>query len=67
VGVHFFNPVGPGAGARKGDHFPEDLVTHRDCFRSRALGRPVVKSQDRTGFIVSTLLIPYLPFAIQML
>lgn len=69
IGVHFFNPVpvlnlveivpslltSPQTQARA-----EEFVTGR-------LGKQVIRSQDRAGFVVNALLVPYLLSAIRML
>jgi 3-hydroxybutyryl-CoA dehydrogenase len=69
VGIHFFNPV-PVL------HLVEivtSLLTapatteQAEAFATDQLGKRVVKSQDRAGFIVNALLIPYLLSAIRML
>jgi 3-hydroxybutyryl-CoA dehydrogenase len=69
VGIHFFNPVpvlplvelvtslltGPDTVARAAD------------FATGTLGKTVIRSQDRAGFIVNALLIPYILSAIRMM
>jgi 3-hydroxybutyryl-CoA dehydrogenase len=69
IGIHFFNPVpvlrlvevvvslltGP------------DTVQRAEAFATDVLHKRVVKSQDRAGFIVNALLIPYILSAIRML
>jgi 3-hydroxybutyryl-CoA dehydrogenase len=69
IGVHFFNPVpvlelveivpslltAPQAQSRA-----EDFVTE-------VLGKKVIRAQDRAGFVVNALLVPYLLSAIRML
>jgi 3-hydroxybutyryl-CoA dehydrogenase len=69
VGIHFFNPVpvlrlvelvtslltGP------------DTVQRAATFAEGQLGKHVIRSQDRAGFIVNALLIPYLLSAVRML
>jgi 3-hydroxybutyryl-CoA dehydrogenase len=69
IGLHFFNPV-PVL------HLVElitSLLTSAETaavareFASRQLGKHVIASQDRAGFIVNALLIPYLLSAIRML
>jgi 3-hydroxybutyryl-CoA dehydrogenase len=67
VGVHFFNPV-PVL------HLVElipSLLTSDDTAAqaeewAAALGKTVVRAQDRAGFVVNALLIPYLLSAIRM-
>lgn len=69
IGIHFFNPVpvlnlveivtslltGP------------DTVEIAEAFAVGQLGKRAIRSQDRAGFIVNALLIPYLLSAIRML
>jgi len=69
IGVHFFNPVpvlplvelvpslltSPAAAERAAS------------FASATLGKHVIRSQDRAGFVVNALLIPYLLSSIRML
>ena len=69
IGVHFFNPVpvlplvelvpslltSPAAAERA------------ESFASSTLGKHVIRSQDRAGFVVNALLIPYLLSSIRML
>ncbi|PXY32686.1 3-hydroxybutyryl-CoA dehydrogenase [Prauserella muralis] len=68
VGIHFFNPVPvlplvelvPSL-------LTDDKTTERaDAHVSGALGKTVIRSQDRAGFIVNALLVPYLLSAIRM-
>ena len=69
VGIHFFNPV---------PVLPlVELVTSlltgpatidtADHFARKQLGKHVIRSQDRAGFIVNALLIPYILSAVRML
>ena len=69
IGVHFFNPVpvlrlveivtslmtGPETTARA------------EAFATESLDKRVIRSQDRAGFVVNALLIPYLLSAIRMM
>lgn len=69
IGLHFFNPVpvldlvevipslltGP------------DTITVSTAFVEEVLGKHVIRSQDRAGFVVNALLIPYILSAIRML
>jgi len=69
IGVHFFNPVP----VMQLVELVTSLMTSdqtRDRateFASVTLGKRVVLSQDRAGFIVNALLIPYLLSAIRMM
>ncbi|MCP5028265.1 MAG: 3-hydroxybutyryl-CoA dehydrogenase [Actinomycetia bacterium] len=68
IGIHFFNPV-PVL------HLVElvtslltsdDTAAAADAFSREQLGKRVIASQDRAGFIVNALLIPYILSAIRM-
>jgi 3-hydroxybutyryl-CoA dehydrogenase len=68
VGIHFFNPVP----VLKLVELVESLLTGEETLRtaerfaSQTLGKTVIHSQDRAGFVVNSLLIPYLLSAIRM-
>jgi 3-hydroxybutyryl-CoA dehydrogenase len=68
VGIHFFNPVPV---LPLVELIPSLLTAPETGDRAtafaEALGKTVVKSQDRAGFVVNALLIPYLLSAIRML
>jgi len=68
LGLHFFNPV-PVLPlvevVRSIMTSPETLDTAR-AFAQETLGKTCIDSQDRAGFIVNALLIPYLLSAIRM-
>jgi len=68
VGIHFFNPV-PVMGLVElvtslltSDATAEAAVD----FATNVLGKRVVRSKDRAGFVVNALLIPYLLSAVRM-
>ncbi|HEY6427506.1 MAG TPA: 3-hydroxybutyryl-CoA dehydrogenase, partial [Acidimicrobiales bacterium] len=69
IGIHFFNPVPVlplvelVTSLLTGDEAVE--VAHH--FATSQLGKQVIRSQDRAGFIVNALLIPYLLSAVRML
>jgi 3-hydroxybutyryl-CoA dehydrogenase len=69
VGLHFFNPVP----VLKLVELVPSLLTsdgtidRSEAFAVEALGKRVIRSQDRAGFVVNSLLIPYLLSAIRML
>ena len=69
VGIHFFNPVP----VLKLVEVVTSLLTapetteRAETFASQQLDKRVIRSQDRAGFIVNALLIPYLLSAIRML
>ena len=69
VGLHFFNPVPV---LNLIEVVPslltsEDTVQQVTEFAETSLGKHVIRSQDRAGFIVNALLIPYILSAIRML
>jgi 3-hydroxybutyryl-CoA dehydrogenase len=69
IGIHFFNPVPV---LPLVELVPSLLSSpaSRDVagwFASQQLGKHVIESQDRAGFVVNALLIPYLLSAIRML
>ena len=69
VGIHFFNPVP----VLKLVELVTSLLTspgtaeRAQGFAEKTLGKHVIRSQDRAGFIVNALLIPYLLSAVRML
>src|SRR5262245_56613583 len=69
VGIHFFNPVPV---LRLVALIPslltsDETVARAEAFATTVLDRRVIRSQDRAGFVVNALLIPYLLSAIRML
>jgi 3-hydroxybutyryl-CoA dehydrogenase len=69
VGLHFFNPV-PVLSLVElvPSLLTSDEVTNRvRRFAEKALGKHTIHSQDRAGFVVNALLIPFLLSAIRML
>lgn len=68
VGTHFFNPV---AVLALVELVPSALTGERtqvvaEDFLAGVLGRKVIRTPDRAGFVVNALLIPYLLSAIRM-
>jgi 3-hydroxybutyryl-CoA dehydrogenase len=69
LGMHFFNPVPVlmlvevVSSLRTSD----DTETRACAFVTHQLGKHVIRSKDRAGFIVNALLVPYLLSAIRML
>jgi 3-hydroxybutyryl-CoA dehydrogenase len=68
IGIHFFNPVPV---LKLVELIPSLLTGERtkaqaEDFATTVLGKTVVRSQDRAGFVVNALLIPYLLSAIRM-
>ncbi|MFD9083276.1 3-hydroxybutyryl-CoA dehydrogenase [Streptomyces erythrochromogenes] len=68
VGLHFFNPVPvlPLVEVVSSLHTSRETVATVEAFARDALGKTVVHSTDRAGFVVNALLIPYLLSAIRM-
>jgi 3-hydroxybutyryl-CoA dehydrogenase len=69
VGIHFFNPVPVLPLVEVVTSLLTDPAVSMAAeeFASEQLGKRVIRSQDRAGFIVNALLIPYLLSAIRML
>ena len=69
IGIHFFNPVP----VLKLVELVTSLLTSPDtagraqAFAAEALHKRVIRSQDRAGFVVNALLIPYILSAIRMM
>ena len=69
IGVHFFNPVP----VLKLVELVPSLLTSEEVesrardFATETLGKSVIRSQDRAGFVVNSLLVPYILAAIRML
>jgi 3-hydroxybutyryl-CoA dehydrogenase len=69
IGIHFFNPVPvlPLVELVTSLLTSDETAAVAQRFASEQLGKQVIRSQDRAGFIVNALLIPYLLSAIRML
>jgi 3-hydroxybutyryl-CoA dehydrogenase len=69
VGLHFFNPVPilPLVEVVASLLSSEEAVRRAEGFAVDALGKRAIRSKDRAGFIVNSLLIPYLLSAIRMM
>jgi 3-hydroxybutyryl-CoA dehydrogenase len=69
IGIHFFNPVPVLRLVELVTSLltSPDTVAAADSFATGVLGKMVIRSQDRAGFIVNALLIPYLLSAIRMM
>jgi 3-hydroxybutyryl-CoA dehydrogenase len=69
LGLHFFNPVPVlrlvelVTSLMTGD----EVVDRATGFVTESLGKRVIRSQDRAGFVVNSLLIPYLLSGVRML
>ncbi|MGW1782474.1 3-hydroxybutyryl-CoA dehydrogenase [Streptomyces sp. NPDC002143] len=69
IGVHFFNPVPV---LELVEIVPSLLTapqtqSRAEDFVTQVLGKRVIRAQDRAGFVVNALLVPYLLSAIRML
>jgi 3-hydroxybutyryl-CoA dehydrogenase len=69
LGLHFFNPVPV---MRLVELIPSivtssDVADRAEDFVAGTLGKRVIRSQDRAGFIVNALFVPYVLAAIRML
>jgi 3-hydroxybutyryl-CoA dehydrogenase len=69
VGLHFFNPVPvlPLVELVASLLTSEAVSAAATAFAEERLGKHVIRSQDRAGFIVNALLIPYLLSAMRMM
>ncbi|MFE3389280.1 3-hydroxybutyryl-CoA dehydrogenase [Streptomyces anulatus] len=68
IGLHFFNPVPvlPLVEVVTTLHTAAQVTASVTEFADRTLGRTVIHSRDRAGFVVNALLVPYLLSAIRM-
>jgi 3-hydroxybutyryl-CoA dehydrogenase len=68
IGLHFFNPVPvlPLVEVVRSIMTSEETVERAKSFAEDTLGKVTIHSQDRAGFVVNALLIPYLLSAIRM-
>ncbi len=69
IGIHFFNPVPvlPLVELVTSLLTSPQTATDMEQFATETLGKTVIRSRDRAGFIVNALLIPYILAAIRML
>ncbi|GAB3578128.1 3-hydroxybutyryl-CoA dehydrogenase [Amycolatopsis endophytica] len=69
VGIHFFNPVPvlPLVELVPSLLTGDETIKRADEHVTTALGKTVIRSQDRAGFIVNSLLVPYLLSAVRMI
>lgn len=68
LGVHFFNPVPV---MKLVELVPslvtsEETVTRARTFAAEKLGKETIRAQDRAGFVVNALLVPYLLSGVRM-
>ncbi|MET7510074.1 3-hydroxybutyryl-CoA dehydrogenase [Streptomyces albidoflavus] len=68
VGLHFFNPVPvlPLVEVVTSLHTSSATAARAEEFAVGTLGKTVIRSQDRSGFVVNALLVPYLLSAVRM-
>ncbi|SFJ50564.1 3-hydroxybutyryl-CoA dehydrogenase [Amycolatopsis sacchari] len=68
LGIHFFNPVPvlPLVELVPSLLTSEETVKRAEEHATAMLGKTVIRAQDRAGFIVNALLVPYLLSAIRM-
>ncbi|WP_392960433.1 3-hydroxybutyryl-CoA dehydrogenase [Streptomyces sp. LN245] len=68
VGLHFFNPVPvlPLVEVVTSLHTSPRTVSVVQDFATRTLGKTVIHSRDRAGFVVNALLVPYILSAVRM-
>jgi len=69
IGIHFFNPVPVLRLVELVTSLmtSPETITAADDFATTVLGKKVIRSQDRAGFVVNALLIPYILSAIRMM
>ncbi len=68
LGIHFFNPVPV---LKLVELVPslltsEETVERASAFATEQLGKETIRAQDRSGFVVNALLVPYLLSAVRM-
>ena len=68
IGVHFFNPVPvlPLVELVPSMLTSADVEKQARAFATETLGKSVIRAQDRAGFVVNSLLVPYILAAIRM-
>ncbi|MFJ7156524.1 3-hydroxybutyryl-CoA dehydrogenase [Streptomyces sp. NPDC101118] len=68
IGLHFFNPVPvlPLVELVPSLLTGDETVRRTREFASGVLGKQVIRAQDRAGFVVNALLVPYLLAAVRM-
>ncbi|MGQ0629678.1 MAG: 3-hydroxybutyryl-CoA dehydrogenase [Sporichthyaceae bacterium] len=69
IGIHFFNPVPvlPLVELVTSLLTAPETAEQAKAFATQTLGKQVIRSQDRAGFIVNALLVPYILSAIRMM
>ncbi|MFZ4515132.1 MAG: 3-hydroxybutyryl-CoA dehydrogenase [Acidimicrobiia bacterium] len=68
VGLHFFNPVPvlPLVEVVESRLTDAETLTRTESFATNQLGKTAIRAQDRAGFVVNALLVPYVLSAIRM-
>ena len=68
IGLHFFNPVPamPLVEVIRSQHTSDRTARDAETFVTDVLGKQTVRAEDRCGFVVNALLIPYLLSAVRM-
>ncbi|MGJ0120226.1 3-hydroxybutyryl-CoA dehydrogenase [Williamsia sp. MIQD14] len=68
IGLHFFHPVPvlPLVELITTASTADAIASRAELFASGVLGKQVIRSEDRSGFVVNALLVPYLLSAIRM-
>jgi 3-hydroxybutyryl-CoA dehydrogenase len=68
VGTHFFNPAQtvPLVELVKTELTADDTYKQAEDFLTGTLGKQVIRTTDRAGFVVNALLVPYLMSAVKM-
>ncbi|MFD5594047.1 3-hydroxybutyryl-CoA dehydrogenase [Streptomyces griseorubiginosus] len=68
IGLHFFNPVPamPLVEVIRSLHTSDRTAQDAETFVTEVLGKQTVRAEDRCGFVVNALLIPYLLSAVRM-
>lgn len=68
IGLHFFNPVPvlPLVELIATDLTREEVARRAESFAHDVLGKQVIRSADRSGFVVNALLVPYLLSGVRM-
>ena len=68
IGIHFFNPVPVLRLVELVTSLltSDDTAERAEAFVTKGLGKLVIRSQDRAGFVVNAMLIPYLLSAVRM-
>jgi 3-hydroxybutyryl-CoA dehydrogenase len=69
IGIHFFNPVPVLRLVELVSSLltSPETIARADSFAADVLDKKVIRSQDRAGFVVNALLIPYILSAIRMM